>query len=211
MDSSTRRRRRGARTVVAGVGLALLLTGCGFDVQTLQPYTPAHGVNVEAGSIKVRNLLVVSDDSGKGVVSASILSPKADKLVKVEGAPIKLDGSKGAPFTASGSVDVPANQLAVLTNGAPAFSVSSADLKPGLTADVKLTFESGATAAVVAPVMSKDSPIYSTIAPAAGGSASASASPSASASASASASPSASASASPSASGSASPTPSKTP
>ena len=62
---------------------SLLLTGCGFNMQTLQQYTPAHGVNVDlqAGEanrqLKVRNLLVVADESGKGVLSASIVSPVA--------------------------------------------------------------------------------------------------------------------------------------
>lgn len=171
MVSSTRRRRRAISTFVAGLGASLLLTGCGFNMQTLQQYTPAHGVNVDlqAGEakrlLKVRNLLVVSDDSGKGFLSASIVSPVADRLVSVEGVAHKVDNSAGAPLSVQGSsVTLEPNQLAVLTDPEPVFTVSSPDLKPGLTVDLKLTFASGLEATAIAPVMSADDPIYESIA-----------------------------------------------
>mgnify|MGYP000882286556 CR=1 FL=1 len=172
MDSSTRRRRRAVRTVVAGVGVSLLLTGCGFDMQTLQQYTPAHGVNVdlEAGEakrqLKVRNLLVVSNESGEGYLSASIVSPVADELVKVEGIAHKSDNSEGGALTVSGSpVKLEPNRLVVLTDPEPAYTVSGADLQPGLTVDLVLTFASGLEAATTAPVMSSEDPIYATVSP----------------------------------------------
>lgn len=171
MDSSTRRRRRAASTFVAGLGVSLLLTGCGFNMQTLQPYTPAHGVNVdvaagEAGrQLKVRNLLVVSDAEGQGILSASIVSPVADRLVKVEGNARRADNTVGAPLTFSGSaVEFRPNQIAVLTDGDP-YTVTSPDLKPGLLVDLTLTFESGAQASAQAPVMSYEDPIYSSFSP----------------------------------------------
>lgn len=174
MDSSTRRRRRAARTFVAGVGVSLLLAGCGFNAQTLQPYTPAHGVNVdvaagEAGrQLKVRNLLVVADDSGKGVLSASIVSPVADTLVRVEGVAHKADNSLGSPLRVSGGpVELLPHRMAVLTEaGIDGFTVSGSDLKPGLTADLTLTFKSGVQASAIAPVMSSKSAIYASISPA---------------------------------------------
>lgn len=170
MDSSTRRRRRAVSTLVAGVGASVLLTGCGFGMQTLQPYTPAQGVNVDVKAdannrqLKVRNLLVVADDDGAGVLSASIVSPVADRLVRVEGAAHKSDNSVGAPLAVSGSpVALEANRLAVLTDPRPAFTVTSPDLKPGLTVDLKLTFASGLEASAIAPVMSAEDPIYASI------------------------------------------------
>ncbi len=170
MESSTRRRRRAVSTFVAGVGASLLLTGCGFNMQTLQQYTPAHGVNVDlqAGEanrqLKVRNLLVVADEDGSGFVSASIVSPVADRLVKVEGNAHKMDNSTGAPLNVSGSaVTLEANRLAVLTDPQAAFTVTSPDLKPGLTVDLTLTFASGLQASAIAPVMSAEDPIYAEI------------------------------------------------
>ena len=172
MVSSTRRRRRAVRTLVAGVGASLLLTGCGFDAQTLQPYTPANGVNVDlpAGQdgrqLKIRNLLLVADGAGKGVVSASIVSPVADSLVKVEGAARKADNSVGSPLTVTGGpVQLQPNRMVVLTEG-EGFTVSGSDLEPGLTADLVLTFKSGVQAEAIAPVMSSESKIYASITPA---------------------------------------------
>lgn len=173
MDSSTRRRRRVARALIAGVGAALLLTGCGFDAQTLQQYTPAHGVNVDvtAGEnnrqLKVRNLLIISDDKGEGVVSASVVSPVADSLVAVSGTPLKADGSKGGALTVTkdGEVALKADQLVVLTTPEPAVRVSSPDLRPGLTVDLTLTFASGRTAQAIVPVMTYENAIYATVSP----------------------------------------------
>ncbi len=33
-----------------GAGLLVLTAACGIDVQTLQPYTPAEGVNFDVGN-----------------------------------------------------------------------------------------------------------------------------------------------------------------
>ncbi|MFT3876864.1 MAG: hypothetical protein QM708_10650 [Propioniciclava sp.] len=174
MESSTRRRRRAVRALIAGVGATLVLTGCGFDMQTLQPYTPAHGVNIDVKTddnnrqLKVRNLLVISDTKGQGVLSASMTSPVTDRLVSVSGTPFKADNSAGTPLTVTqgAAVELKADQIAVLTNPAPVIKVSSPDLRPGLTVDLTLTFASGRTAHAVAPVMSYDDPIYTTVSPA---------------------------------------------
>lgn len=164
---STTRRRRGARMLVAGVGTALLLAGCGFDAQTLQPYTPAHGVNATAGPVKVRNLLVVSDAQGKGIVSASLVSPDADRLTAVSGTPIKADGTTGSPLQVSSTTQVALqpNQLVVLTEPQPVIQVSSPDLTPGLTVNLTLRFSSGVETTLIAPVASFTDPIYATVSP----------------------------------------------
>jgi ABC-type uncharacterized transport system auxiliary subunit len=94
--------RRGARVLIAAAASALLLSGCGFSAQTLQPYTPAEGVNTQIGDVKVRNLVLVSNEEGNGYVSASLVSPTRDTLVTVSGNPVKLDGSAGAPLTVVG-------------------------------------------------------------------------------------------------------------
>ncbi|WP_454227400.1 hypothetical protein [Propioniciclava flava] len=78
-------KRRAAHVMIAAAASALLLSGCGFNAQTLQPYTPAEGVNTQIGDVKVRNLVVVSDDEGHGYLSASLVSPKNTALVSVAG------------------------------------------------------------------------------------------------------------------------------
>lgn len=164
MHSSTPRR-RGARVLIAAMGTALLLSGCGFGAQTLQPYTPAKGVNAQVGDVKVRNLVVVSDDSGEGYLSASLVSPTNDTLVKVSGHPIMLNGSAGTPLTVQGGIPVAltANRLVVLTEPTATLRVSSPDLQPGLLASITLEFASGAHEAIQAPVLSPEDPVYSTV------------------------------------------------
>ncbi len=58
--------------------LAFLAGGCGFRVQTSQPYTPGEGVAVDVGDpanpnkvVHVRNLSIISWAPGEGVVSAA--------------------------------------------------------------------------------------------------------------------------------------------
>lgn len=167
MQTSTLRR-RGAGVLIAGIGSALLLTGCGFNAQTLQPYTPAEGVNAQVGTVKVRNLVLVSDESGKGYVSASLVSSVNDALVKVSGAPVLLSGAAGAPLTVSGGTPVAltANTMAVLTEPTAKVEVSSPDLRPGLLASVTLEFSSGSRETIQTPVLSVKNPNYATVSPA---------------------------------------------
>lgn len=153
----------------AALASSLTLTGCGFDAQTLQSYPPAQGINVDvAGGPKVRNLLLIANASGKGQLSASIVAPTtADRLIAVAATPIKPDSTLGAPLTVSAAnVTLPAGRMVVLTDTAVApIIVTGADLKPGVTANVTLTFASGAVQKVVVPVLDAANPIYATAAP----------------------------------------------
>lgn len=157
---------RPLRVVIGGLAAAMLLTGCGFDAQTLQPYTPAHGVNTEAGVVKVRNLLVVSDGAGNNVVSASVLSSADDRLTDVQIVPVLASGEAGTPLTVSTATPIrlPANQLVVLTDLEPLVQATG-ELTPGLTARVVMSFASGERADTIAPVQSFENSIYSTLSP----------------------------------------------
>ncbi|MBK8459080.1 MAG: hypothetical protein WAS07_02265 [Micropruina sp.] len=149
--------------IVAALVMAPGLVGCGMDVQSLQPYTPAAGVNADQGAIKVRNLLLIADETGKGVVSASIVSATDDALSGIIATPQKADGSAGAPLTvAAANVALPANKLVVLTNPTP-IKVTGADLKPGLTAQLTLAFSSGQQVVITAPVMSSSLAEFSSV------------------------------------------------
>lgn len=149
------------------LGASLVLSGCGFDAQTLMPYTPAQGINADvANGPKVRNLLVIANTSGAGRLSASLLAAgKADALTAVAVTSTQADGQPGAALTVSKTqIDLPANKLVVLTDGGVTpITVTGSSLKPGLTATVKLTFSSGAITELVVPVMDAASPIYSGI------------------------------------------------
>ena len=148
------------------VPLALVLTGCGGEYQTLQPYTPAEGVNQVAGTVKVRNVLVIADDTGQGVISGSVVSSSDETLTAAAGVPHKVDGTAGSPLvvTASGlPLAMPANTMFVLTTPPVRLAVSSPDLKPGLLAEVTLTFAKAGPVTVLAPVLSSSDPKFAGI------------------------------------------------
>jgi len=165
---------RAGLAVLLSLGLLAVAAACGMDAQTLKPYTPGEGVNVDVGDagnpnavVHVRNLLIVSKAPGQGIVSASMVSGNRDQLTGITGVAIKADGTEGAPFTATitNTVSLANNLLVVLTNGTP-ITVKSADIAPGLSATMTLTFQSAGEVTVKVPVMDGNEPQYATISPA---------------------------------------------
>lgn len=72
------------RAVVALPILALAVAGCSIHEQTQTWYAPADGVNAEAGSIGLRNVLVVSDgDEATVLASMANSGTTDDELVGV--------------------------------------------------------------------------------------------------------------------------------
>lgn len=145
------------------IPLALALTGCGMDAQTLQPYTPAEGVNSSTGPTMVRNLMVVADDTGRGVVSASVVTYADDTLTGVAGTPQKADGSTGSPLVVTTTglpLTLTSNRLVVLTDSPLRIAVTSPDLKPGLLAKITLTFAKSGQVTLLAPVVSSSEPEF---------------------------------------------------
>jgi hypothetical protein len=163
---------RGGTSLLLVIGL-LLVSGCGQDVQTNLPYTPAEGVNIDVGDpadpdkvVHVRNLLIISWEPGRGVVSASIVTDDRDALTAVSGTPIKVDGTEGAPFTATigNTVSIANGAQVVLTDQAP-ITVESPDLAAGLDAVVTLAFQNAGEVTLRAPVVDGNEPQYATLKP----------------------------------------------
>ena len=167
---------RGLRVLSAlllALGLLLVGAACGNDAQTLRPYTPGEGINVDVGDpadtrnqVDVRNLLLISKAPGEAIVSASLVTDGRDQLSSITGVPIKADGSEGAQFTATlpNTVSIANGALVVLTDSAP-ITVSSPDLAAGLTARLTLTFAKAGEVTVVVPVMDANEPQYESISP----------------------------------------------
>src|SRR5918993_4535183 len=164
---------RGLLALLSALGLLLGLGACGTDAQTLKPYTPAEGVNVDVGDpanaqevVNVRNLLIISKSPGSGILSASIVTDGRDQLTGVTGFVIKSDGSQGSALNVNltNTVSV-ANRAQVVLTDSP-ISVESADLAPGLTASITLTFANAGEVTVIAPVVDGNVDQYRTISPA---------------------------------------------
>jgi hypothetical protein len=157
-----------AVAVLLSLGVVLTASACGMNVQTNKPYTPADGINLDVGSVHVRNLMILSRTAGEGFLSASLMSTGTDALVGVSGNAIKSDGSQGAAITATvpNPVALGTNKLVVLTQRSQ-ITLKSADLQPGLTAQLVLTFSAAGEVTVLAPVVDANQPDYSTITPSA--------------------------------------------
>jgi hypothetical protein len=164
---------RGGASLLLVIGLLLVSGACGQDVQTNRPYTPAEGVNIDVGDpanpdqvVHVRNLLIISWEPGEGIVSASIVTDGRDALTAVSGTPIKVDGTEGAPFTATigNTVSIANGAQVVLTDQAP-ITVTSPDLMAGLDAVVTLAFQNAGEVTLRVPVVDGNEPQYATLKP----------------------------------------------
>ena len=136
--------------------LVLLISGCGRDAQTLQPYTQAMGVNADVGrdpTVKVRNLLIVSRQDGQGFLSASLISTRPDALVGVAGVAIERDATAGAPLEANLTAPIPLEpgDLVVLTER-PVIRVTSPDLRAGAMARGVLQFDKARELEILVPI-----------------------------------------------------------
>lgn len=178
---------RAVAAFLLGLGLLGLVGACGFGAQTLQPYTPAEGTNADigqGGTLKIRNLVVVSRTKGQGIISATLVSNASDRLTGVTVAPTRPDGST-APGVAAAlpkPITLGSGSLVVLTDMQPLITVAAPDLQPGLTATITLQFANAGPVTMNAPVVDGTTEPWSTITPAPSPSGSASASPSPSAS-----------------------------
>jgi hypothetical protein len=163
-----------AAALLLTLGLVLLAAACGRGAQTLHPYTPSEGVNIDVGNradpknvVHVRNLLIVSKTPGQGVLSATLVTDGRDELTGVTGNAFKVNGGVGAEFSATLTSTVSfANGTAfVLTDNTP-ITLTSGDLAPGLTATVKLQFRNAGEGMAVVPVVNGNEPQYASISPA---------------------------------------------
>jgi hypothetical protein len=154
--------------VLLAAAAVLLTSACGFDAQTLQPYTPAMGLNADVGadrSIHVRNLLIVSRERGQGFVSASLLSDQPAALTSVSGTVFERDNTPGVPLTSNLKEPLPMRpgEWAILTER-PVVRVTSPILRPGAIVLLELRFDEGNALEIRVPVY-RDQGEYETISP----------------------------------------------
>jgi hypothetical protein len=169
--TSTALSRAARLAAVLLVTLSVAVTSaCGMSVQTSKPYTPSEGINFDVGGfagVKVRNLLVLSRADGEGYLSGTFVSQQRNSLTAVSGKAIKIDGTDGAPITATIPQQISlGNGLVVVLTDQPLIVLKSPDLKAGLTAQLTLEFSEAGQANVIVPVVDAKQPPYSTISPA---------------------------------------------
>jgi predicted small lipoprotein YifL len=156
-------------TPVAFLAVLLLvssLAGCGLRVQTNLPYTPADGVNVDAGNVHVRNLAVISTAAGRGTLSATLYATLPDALTTVAGKAIAPDGKAGTPLSVTMAGPVELGSAPVQLDSLPApIELRGADLRAGLTVELTLGFRASDETTVRTVVVDGNLPQYATISP----------------------------------------------
>ena len=165
---------KGVGALLLAIGLLLATGACGTNAQTLQPYTPGEGINLDVGNpsdprnvVYVRNLLIISKAPGQGVLSGTLLTDGRDELTEVTGTAIKTDGTAGAAFSGTLTNTVSfANGAPIVLTDRSRIAVNSPDLAAGLSATVTLQFRKAGEARTVVPVVDGNEPQYATISPA---------------------------------------------
>lgn len=166
MRPLTRGTQRARIASVIGLVLCLGLAGCGFDAQTQQPDTPGQGVNADAGTVKLRDIVIVSTDEGSGRVAGALAAPEEDQLASVTGFPLKADGSHGEPFSSTvTTLTIPAGGLLDLTFGSGGVTLRSPDLTPGYSAELTFRFRSGEHTTLRTVVVDTGHPAYASVTP----------------------------------------------
>ena len=129
------------------VSSLLLLTACGAgrNAQTAQMYTPTDGVQGESSTIQVRNVVVVSNAAGDGILSATLVDP-SDATTTTFGVPDRLTGvvinNKAANLTPAAPtlpVNAPVNFSGPASNASAV--VTALGVKPGANVTVTFSFE----------------------------------------------------------------------
>lgn len=167
--SQSTRRRRAAVAAALSLTVTLGLGGCGFDVQTLQPYTPSQGVNATVGEnedLMVRNLTVISRAKGTGFLSGTLTSYSEARLTGVSGTALAADGNTAGTLSVAlpGPVELAPGNAVVLTDGTE-ITVTGQGLEAGLTAELTLDFGSVGSTTLQVPVVDGDLPEFSTVSP----------------------------------------------
>jgi hypothetical protein len=131
-------RRQPVAALAAICVLALVLTGCGsIRTQTQQWYTPADGVNAEAGDIALRNVLVVATESGDASTVLATFANRGEEDHLVE---VRVGDTTATPT--GGDLTIPANGYATLGPGGTRVDVEGADTVPGTFVELEFLFES---------------------------------------------------------------------
>ena len=148
-------RARSIGATAAALLLALSVTaGCAasFGAQTQQPYQAAEGANADTGPIAARNLLIVADAEGKGVLWGTLVNNGTtdDRLAAVTVDPsvegVKTGGSQELPLPAGQAVPLGTRGKAITVTGA----------KPGRMIKLTLSFGEAAPITAQIPVLAED-------------------------------------------------------
>lgn len=156
MSAPTPKRR--IRTVLAAVAMtAVLATGCtAGDWHYESP--PAAGTQADAGPVKARNFVIVTDDSGAAVLLGTISTFEAIGLQGAVVTPQDAQGERGETTALVITAELPRD--GALKLDASNAMLEGAEVVPGRLAEVTLQFDDGTSLTLDVPVFSTEHPDF---------------------------------------------------
>lgn len=149
---------RRAAALVVTVALAVSTSGCTAG-QWEYAAPPAAGVQVDEGGLKLRNILVVTDGDGAGMILGGITSRDEATTILGLGYAAELeDGSFGQPNAVPFTQDIRKGETIILDGADTSFSTS--ELLVGRLARVSVQFEDGRSVSLSVPVLSAEHPDF---------------------------------------------------
>ncbi len=150
-------RRRIGASLAALVLVTGLASGCTagdwrYDIP------PAAGVVEDAGPVKARNIMVLADDEGRGLLLGSLFTNKPVSLEGVAVAGEQMDGSYAEPVAVAMTGEIGIQEA--LRFGGQDSIIEGAKLEAGMLAAVQLQFSDGTSMTVETPVVSSEDPAY---------------------------------------------------
>ena len=145
---------RRTAAIIAAAALALSMSAC-TRAGWLPDSPPAAGVQADDGGLKLRNIVVVSDDSGEAVLLGGIHS--RDDAAEVTGITVAAEAgfeNYGQPVDLGYSESISRGATIYLDGSETAFSNPALQL--GRLAEVNVTFGDGTSMSVHTPVMSSE-------------------------------------------------------
>lgn len=147
-----------ARRLVTGLLAAAAVTltvGC-TEGDWRYEAPPAAGLQTDSGDAKVRNLLIVSDESGQGILLGAVATNTSDTVTTITLAP---HGAQDAePTIIDINEKVTRNNSLTLEPETTKFEAPGLEL--GRTADVLIEFKNGQAISMEAPVYSSEHPDF---------------------------------------------------
>jgi len=150
---------RALATTTLAATLLLGTAGCGIfvDTATLNPYSASDGLNVDVGGLQLRNVLVITDESG----DASLVFTIVNDTTNVQYLTVELRTETPVDLTIVANEGLTKVGLA---DGNPAIATGTA-LKAGQYVDIYFQYggEDGVTMAI--PVLDGSHSLYAPYAP----------------------------------------------
>lgn len=152
---TTARSRRLATTTLALTALLSLgACGTGFDTQTNAQYQPGVGANVRTGDVQAYNTVLVDNGDDTYTLSVGLLNTTDEPQALSSYSVAPRDGGAAVTSDPSAPVDLSAKALSTIGFDGEVV-VTSKDLSVGKYATIELTFDSGETLSVEAPVVAR--------------------------------------------------------